>query len=235
MPEDITADILTPRMSRYSRIIFDFDGTLSDSMPGIVKTLNTVMEEFSLPALTKEQVRLFVGNGIPSLIERSCAFVLDEPAPNPDLVENIRARYMLLYRTLCMDDTSLYDGVRSLLQNLNHCSLYVISNKTEEMTRFMLDRYGILNYFLNVLGGDSAAQRKPHPAPFRLLGPETENRSEWLMVGDSLFDLDFAANCGIDSAACAWGYGEKEELRRANPTYLLESAAELSKILIQVT
>lgn len=205
-------------------ILFDLDGTLIDSVPELARALDTALESEKLPAVGAENARLWVGNGAHKLVERALAHLLQlqEGEVPADRLATTYRRFLAAYSQSKSRPEDLYDGVAETLQHLNEKSikLVVITNKPVQFVPQILHDCGIARHFKLVLGGDSLAQKKPHPAPLlhamEKLGVE---KSQSLMVGDSGNDIDAANAAGIQSVCVTYGYNHGH-----NPEQLPASA-----------
>lgn len=220
-----------------SLIIFDFDGTLSDSLPGIFTAMNACLSDFSMPDVPDRILRKFLGDGLAELIKRTVSYSLsgeNRRCSSPDLERNFLNRYKELYREKCMDGTRIYEGIPHLLKSLSSKEMAVISNKTEDMTRLMLDQYELSSYFKYIIGGDTIDRKKPDPAVFNHLKsnyPEIDN-NRCCMIGDSVVDIRFAKNAQIKSISCTWGYGDTEELKSEAPDHIFSHPDDMKDILL---
>ena len=126
----------------------------------------------------------------------------------------------------------LYPGVKETLRKLENKRLAVISNGQKELADRILNVLGIDRYFDPVLGGDSPDCRKPSPCPLlNTIEKLGFSPQKTLMVGDMTVDLEAGKEAGTATAAALYGYGEREELERLDPDYLLEEITDLIGIV----
>ncbi len=218
-------------------IAFDFDGTLSDSLPGLTGALNRCLKEFSFPILPDETIRSFVGNGIPSLVQRTLSTSLsgeDDRCVDPGLEKRFLDSYIRIYSRHCLEGTSLYEGVPEMLDDLAaNYTLILITNKMESITRTMLDGYGISGYFTRIIGGDSYPWRKPDKRIFEQVQQDLPlSADQCTMIGDSTVDLIFARNAGLSAIACLWGYGNRDELLALPHAFSASRPRDISDFLL---
>jgi len=191
-------------------VVFDLDGTLVDSAPDLHAAAARMFEEKGLAPLSLAEVRGFVGNGIPKLVER-CLAAAKQPAKGRALAQAVD-RFKELYGAAPAALTRPYDGVEAMLGALSARGLLlgVCTNKPEALTRQVLEGVALDRHLRAVVGGDTTNAMKPDPAPLRhclkLLGAGPE---ETLYVGDSEIDADTAAAAGLGFALYSGGYRKR--------------------------
>ena len=191
-------------------VIFDLDGTLVDSAPDLHAAATALLAERDLPPPTLADVRGFVGNGVPKLVER-CLAAAGAPAEGRDLDEAV-ARFRALYGADPARLTRPYDGVEAALGALSARGLLlgVCTNKPEGVSRDLLARLGLDRHLRAIVGGDTLAVMKPDPEPLlhavRLLGAGPQ---EALFVGDSGTDADTADAADVAFALYSGGYRKR--------------------------
>lgn len=196
-------------------LIFDLDGTLIDSAPAIHAVSNAVLVAQGFPVLSLEEVRSFVGRGVPHLVR--C--LLQRHGQNPDgpLYATVHDDLILRYETEVEGNTP-YPGVIPALEQLAAmgCAMAVATNKPLRPAMAALRHVGMDRFFPVVLGGDSLPTRKPDPAmvhdAVRQLG-----RDRVLYIGDSEVDAETAANADIPFLLFTEGYRKTpvDQLRHA--------------------
>ena len=213
---------------KYKAIIFDLDGTLTDTLEDLFLSTNYALSSCGLPERTLDEVRRFVGNGVRKLIERALPEDID-PKVAEKCFETFRAHYVIH----CQDHTCLYPGVASLLMAL-HAKGYrmaVVSNKMQtgvtELARTFFK--GVIDV---AIGEQPGIPRKPEPDMVRValaqLGVEA---SEAVYVGDSDVDLLTAANAGLPCISVLWGFRNRDFLIAHGATVLAESPQDVLKLV----
>ena len=201
-------------------MFFDMDGTLIDSKADLAATVNHTRRDLGLAALPLETVVGFVGQGARHLLAHTI------PERTGDEVAEIFRSH---YAEHCCESVTLYPGVRETLEELARrgWALGINTNKPNFATKMILAKFGIAGLFGDaIVAGGDCAEMKPSARPLaqcaermgRVLSPH-----DW-MVGDSWTDLDCAANAGVKSAFCAYGFGQ---LRNSRYDLRVESFADL--------
>jgi phosphoglycolate phosphatase len=189
---------------RYDAYIFDLDGTLIDSAPGIHAAVLRMCGELGLAEPDLTTVKGFIGNGVPRLVER----VLDWAGADADRRGEALTAMNAAYAADPSGGTEVLPGARNMLAGLagRGTPLGLCTNKPEGPTRAILRDF-TLGPFAVVVGGDTLARRKPDPAPLRHvaegLGVAIERT---LYVGDSEVDWQTARAAGMSYAHLRGGY-----------------------------
>lgn len=187
-------------------IVFDLDGTLIDSAPDIHAAVNAVLREHGGSQLTLDQVRSFIGGGVDVLWQKVVRATHLDPKRHGELVAAFMTRYH--------DATSLTRLFPNVLETLGVLAdrgypLGICTNKPLGPTRSVLEHFGILGLFGTIIGGDSMAEKKPHPAPLRAalvaLGANPD-QPRALYVGDSEYDATCAAGVPVPFLIYSRGY-----------------------------
>ena len=207
-------------------ILFDLDGTLTDSGEGIINCVIYALERFGLPIPERDSLRYFVG---PPLHE---SFIRQGvPA---DRAEEAVAVYRKRYVPTGMFENQPYPGVRELLETLKaegH-TLYVASSKPEWMCVEILNHFDLAKYFAMICGATMDTSRTNKEAVIEYLIQENGRADNMIMVGDTKFDvLGAKAHC-IPCIGVSWGYGSVSEMQEAGAVSIATSMAELLELLI---
>ncbi|MGS2744050.1 phosphoglycolate phosphatase [Halomonas sp. LS-001] len=217
------------RLKGKQLIAFDLDGTLIDSVPDLAVAVRKALNDVSLPAPDDEQVRDWVGNGAPVLIERALGWAA-RSEPDAALNERVYQAFMQHYSDAPDQLTRLYPGVIEVLAAMGAAGMHqvLITNKPERFIVPILYHFDMLNYFDLCLGGDSLAHKKPHPLPllhaanYFAVKPET-----CAMVGDSRHDVAAGKAAGFVTFALPGGYNHGEPIALSEPDALLNSLYQL--------
>ena len=206
-------------------ILFDLDGTLTDSGEGIINCAILALEHFGCPISDREEMRTFVG---PPLHESFIRHGV--PADKTD--EAIRV-YRSRYIPIGAYENTPYPGVETLLQSLKQQghTLYVATSKPEEMSVKILEHFGLAKYFHRICGASMDTSRSSKEDVIAYLLSLCGRDENILMVGDTKFDVIGAAAHGIPAIGVAWGYGKVEDMEAAGAKAIARSMEELLALL----
>lgn len=208
-------------------LIFDLDGTLVESLPGIAASLNRALELHGLPCHSHAAIRSFIGDGAKNLVARALSGVV-----RLDLAEGVLKCFAADYAISWPSGTAAYPGIHELLASLNArgIPLAVLSNKPHPFTAQIVAKLFPENTFRAVLGNREGLPHKPDPTGAleiaATLGTAPENCT---LIGDSTMDLDTAKNAGMKSIAVTWGYHDAHRLSAADA--IAENVEELGRLL----
>lgn len=195
-------------------LAFDLDGTLIDSLDDLCDAANDMRAQFDMPALERERVRSFIGDGARALVARCLQnrFDFDENRCQFDEFKQASQAFLKAYDRVLSEEnkTQLYPQVReALMLWQKRYPLALITNKPLIFTEKILKKLGLDGVFQLVLGGDSLPEKKPSPAPILFAAKHFGVApADILLVGDSNNDLLAAKNAGAQAVFLAQGYGE---------------------------
>lgn len=209
----------------YKAILFDLDGTLTESGEGITKSVQYALEKLGKPEENLEALKVFVG---PPLMEQFMKYAdLDEETARR-AVEFYRERYS----TIGIFENRPYPGVAHMLEELKKKGylLAVASSKPEYFVKKILTHFDLEKYFDEAVGSEMNGGRtnKTEVIEETLCRFHLEkHREQVLMVGDKEHDILGARKAGIECLAVSYGYGTMEELTEARPLQIAASADEV--------
>lgn len=209
-------------------IIFDLDGTLINTIDDLGQACNHALQACGFPVHEIADYPQLVGNGINRLIERA----LPVENRNETTVSRMREYFVPYYDAHNCDLTRPYDGIPELLLSLKKAghTMAVASNKYQTATEKIVNHF-FPNTFDIVLGERENVPRKPNPQiVWDILSNLTE-QSDIIYIGDSLVDAETAKAADATLVLCTWGFCTEEQLKTANPNYMINHPSELLNIV----
>ncbi|MDX9731843.1 MAG: HAD-IA family hydrolase [Bdellovibrionales bacterium] len=205
-------------------VIFDLDGTLIDSAPGIVASTNKLITTHGYTPLPAERITRAIGEGLMELIHECFPAVFQNESER----ERIGREFYRLYKENMLHETTVFPGVFDFLSTTAQ-KVAIVTNKYEDLTHVTLKALGLERFpWIKVFGADSLAERKPSPLPlFEVMRAAGVTARQTVMVGDGLPDMEAARRAGVHSIGCTYGYCAAEKLQDAGATTLIQSAQEL--------
>ncbi len=209
----------------YSAVLFDLDGTLTDSGEGIMNSARLALAHFGLPIPPEEALRVFVG---PPLRDTFLRFGV-RPEQVEEAVRVFRSRYL----TVGKYENFPYPGIPQLLQRLraDGLRLYVATSKPEETSVDILHKFGLAQYFDRICGASADASRDSKAQVIAALLEEIGAATGAVMVGDTAYDVTGAAAHGIPTIGVTWGYGDPAEIQSAGAVAMADTPQQLYRLL----
>ena len=208
-------------------VAFDLDGTLADTAPDLIMTLNAILAQEGLPPLPLERARNLIGAGARALIERGFEFAGQELARGR--LDELYRDFLAIYAdNLCLE-TRLYPGVIESLDRLeaDGFRLAVCTNKVERHSVLLLEALGIADRFAAICGRDTFPHIKPDPRHLTLtIDRAGGDRRQAVMVGDSRTDIVTAKAAGVPVVAVTFGYTDTP-VRAMNPDRAIDRFEQL--------
>jgi phosphoglycolate phosphatase len=190
-------------------IVFDLDGTLVDTAPDLIDTLNLILDANGMPAIAFDDARAMIGAGVKPLLQRALASKGLQFAP--DEIDRLYDEYLAVYAAHIADRSQPFPGMEAALDALaaDGCILAVCTNKLEWLSVRLLDKLGLSPRFAAICGQDTFAMRKPDPEMLRLtIARAGGDVARAVMVGDSMTDVATARAARIPVIAVDFGYTE---------------------------
>lgn len=194
-------------MSERPTILFDLDGTLADTARDLINTMNVLLERHGRATVAPDVVRQKIGAGARKIMEHGFAATGD-PADEAFL-DQLFDEFIAHYSAHIADHTILFPGVLDQLERLHaaNIGLAVCTNKSECLTRQLLEALDIARLFPVVIGGDTLPVRKPDPQHLHeAVTRSGGNARTAIMVGDSAPDIQAARAALIPSICVTFGY-----------------------------
>lgn len=208
-------------------IVFDLDGTLVDTAPDLIGTLNVIFAREGLKPVPYESARNLIGGGARAMIQRGLD--AEGRAAAPAVLERVFADFIAYYSAHIADRSQPFPGLERALDALaaNGCILAVCTNKLEGLSRQLLDTLKLSKRFAAICGQDTFGVQKPDPEILRRTIIAAGGRLERaVMVGDSLTDVRTARAAGVPIVAVTFGYTDRPVSEFA-PDRIIERFDEL--------
>jgi phosphoglycolate phosphatase len=188
-------------------VVFDLDGTLIDTAPDLLNTLNLILAGEGIPPVAGPSARAMIGFGIRPLLERALAS--QQRDLSDGLVDDLFARYIRHYQAHIADASRPYPGLETALDRLTESGfrLAVCTNKYEVLSRRLLDALDLTGRFAAICGQDTFPVKKPDPGALRLtIERAGGDPARAVMVGDSETDVRVARAAAIPVVGVDFGY-----------------------------
>ncbi len=209
--------------------IFDFDGTLFDSIDDVVSCFNSVLKEYGFPTLTCDEYIPCLGGNIDDIISE----VLGKNS-SPQNVEIIKEVYLDYYNSSKKEKTVPYPHSEELLRNLqdNNILLAINSNRLTYSLIDFVDKYFPDIDFVLIEGHNVDYPSKPDPwGVNNIINRANVSLDEAVYIGDSITDIKTAKNAGIDCVVVKWGYGEDNAFNHDYPIGVIDDFSQLYDLL----
>lgn len=210
----------------YKAVLFDLDGTLTDTLADIAAAMNRALQLHELPTWPVDAYRYLVGNGAKVLSERCVR-------ERQELSAAVRQTYQAYYETHNLVQSKPYEGVPEMLQALveRGIRLAVLSNKPDADTKAVVRHFFPQIPFAAVRGQVEGVPVKPDPAGAIALAAQLGlDPGEFLYLGDTAVDMQCARNAGMHPVGALWGFRTAEELRESGAEHLIARPGDLLNI-----
>ncbi|NLN14090.1 MAG: HAD family hydrolase [Tissierellia bacterium] len=212
-------------MKKYKGIIFDLDGTLLDTIEDLGDSMNEALRILGYPTFEIEEYKLKVGGGFRGLALNCLPDNVEE-----DLISKTIDLFAEIYDKNFLNKTRPYEAIDELLDKLNSKGilLAVNSNKKDEYTRILVDKFFKRIPFVKVYGEREGLPKKPDPySALEIMAEMGLAKEEILFIGDSKTDILTANNAGMDSIGVLWGFRGRDEFIKYGATYIVERPEEI--------
>lgn len=219
-------------MNKYDIILFDLDGTISNSKEGITNCVQYALSKFGIEELDLDALEHFIGPPLRDEFKRAYGFTADE-------AEKATAIYRERYEPVGIYEAYMYPGIAELLKFLkeNGKIIGLATSKPQDMAEEVLKYFNILEYFDYVMGAERVGPRQSKTDVLLELFKEmgvSEDKSSIVLIGDTCFDVQGAVNVGIDCIGVGYGFGNGQDMLDAGAVLIAEDAKELINILGEV-
>ncbi|MCI7140047.1 HAD hydrolase-like protein [Alistipes sp.] len=210
-------------------LFFDLDGTLTDSMPGIVHAVQYALRHFGIEPPADEALRCFVG---PPMRESFMEFY-GMSAAEAERAVAVSREYFI---PKGMFENELYEGIAELLAATGAAGYthIIATSKPQPFAERIIAHFGLTDRFRLICGslldGSRTTKSQVISHALRTLGITPD---EAIMIGDRRYDIEGAAEFGMESIAAGWGYAAPGELEAARPTHFVRDVAALRRLLLK--
>lgn len=213
---------------KFETLLFDLDGTLTDSGPGIMNCVRYMLEKYGITDPAEADLRACVGPPLTESFEKYWGFNHEEALKG---VEIYRERY----KPIGIFENELYEGIPQMLEALQKAGvkLYLATSKPTFMAETVLAHFGIAKYFTEIAGAseDEKLNRKDDIIE-DLLSRIHPDPATTAMVGDRKYDIAGGRKFGLKTVGVYYGYAEAGELEPEGADYIADTVAELAEILL---
>ena len=203
-------------------MLFDLDGTIADTGADLADAVNFTRAQFDLAPLPPAQIHAHVGLGVEHLLRHTL------PITTGEHFRQVSGVFTPYYEDHLLDKTVLYPGTREILDHYRGKRKVIATNKIERFAEAVVCGLGVRDCFDLILGGDSAAKKKPDPTVICLaLEQYHVLTSRAVMIGDGDTDIEAGKRAGVLTCGVGYGLGDKDRLRAAKPDVMIERIDEL--------
>jgi phosphoglycolate phosphatase len=202
----------------HDLILFDLDGTISNPLEGIGRSINYALTRFGYEPLELADLAQYVG---PPLDE-SFAAITGNKADCKALVAKYRDRY----GEVGYSENVLYPGVTEVLVELSaaHIPMGICTSKRQDFAEQILNMFGLIHHFQFISGGEVGVSKGEQISTLLSQGQVSQST---VMIGDRAVDMIAAHNNGLKAGGVLWGYGSHAELMKESPLYLFSAPGDL--------
>jgi phosphoglycolate phosphatase len=207
-------------------VLFDLDGVLVDSRAAITRSINHALAACGLEPRPQERLHRLIGPPLHDAFQE----LLDDQQADPQLVDTCVARYRERYREACLTETLAMEGVAELLRGLSlRCG--VATSKPDAYAVPILEALGLRSLFGPVVGPSLDARSEPKRETVARALAQLDAAGSVAMVGDRHHDVEAGRAHGLVTIGVLWGIGSRGELQEAGADHLVETPADLARLL----
>jgi phosphoglycolate phosphatase len=212
----------------FKNILFDLDGTITDSQEGIINSFQYALSKLGIDITDRNELKRFIG---PPLKSSFGTF----PGFDDDTINRAIEIYREYYKDKGIFENLVYVNIEVMLQELNNRKLnvYLATSKATLYSRQILEHFGLMKYFKAAEGSnyDGTRTKKEEVITYIIETYGLTNLDEIVMVGDRNYDIEGAHIVGIKAIAALWGYGSEQELKDAKADYFVKNAIDILNIV----
>lgn len=216
----------------YDIVLFDLDGTLIDSGPGIISSITYALKNEGIKIPDKTEMRRFIGPPIQKGLMEICGLSKEKS-------KELSIKYREYYEKNCWNKNELYPGIKDLLKDLKSAGilLAIATSRPESSALKIINYYGLDKIFDEIITAKDDNPHIPKKDLIKTAVLRCEQKSglknlSAVMVGDTHYDMDGARLYNIPAIGVTYGYGTREELLESGAAHLASSAKELKSFFI---
>lgn len=214
-------------------VIFDLDGTLTNTLKSLWKSTNMALATAGLPPHEIDSYKYFAGNGAKELIRKSLIADGDTELVHFD---SVMEAYNRIFEEYCMYEVKPYDGIRELLKALKEKGLHlaVNSNKPQPRTVDVVEEIFGKDMFDLLVGQCEERRRKPAPDGVNYILEQLDlDKADVLYIGDTCTDMQTGKSAGVFTMGALWGFRDRQELVENHADAIIEKPLELLQYIDQ--
>lgn len=211
----------------YKNIMFDLDGTVTDSGRAIMTSVEYALSHFGITDQPREKLQTFIGPSLFDSFEREYKMTSED-------CEKAVSLYRSVYEKERMYDVDIYEGIPELLDKLKQTehNVFLVTSKPLKFSEKIIDRIGLADYFDHMVGPDLTDHSSDKKRLIEsAMGTYGLRKSECIMIGDTQYDIIGAVAAGVDSIAVTYGYGNTGDMKESGATYMADSVKEVAELL----
>lgn len=215
-------------MKKYNTVLFDLDGTLTDSSPGIINSIIYAMKKFGVTIENTAPLRRFLGPPLQDSFMDVFGFDREKAMKAVEY-------YREYFTVKGIEENSVYEGIEDVLASLKQEGkrLIVATSKPQPFAGKIINDFGLNKYFDFVAGSnlDGTRSKKAQVIKYALKSCGIDDLSQAVMIGDRMHDVAGAKEAGIECIGVEYGYGDYNELESAGADYIVKTAEDLKALL----
>jgi phosphoglycolate phosphatase len=210
-----------------SCVLFDLDGTLVDTAPDLIASLNKSLKQYGYDEVPAEKVRPFISYGAVAMINQSVGQVSQQ------IQEQILETMLALYQDNIDEHSQFFSGITDTLATIESLGLKwgIVTNKRERFTQPLVSAFKLTTRAACIISGDTTANSKPHPEPMLTACAQAKVKpEECVYIGDALHDIDAGKNANMKTLAATYGYLKPDDKPSEwGADALIESPAQITE------
>lgn len=214
---------------KYTTLLFDLDGTLTDSEEGIVKCVQYSLRPFGIEENDSAVLRSFIGPPLRASYQQIYGFTEEQATAAIDIFHE-------RFDAVGKFENRPYDGIPELLGRLKNAGYHLMlaTSKPERFAWQIMAHFALRDFFDVICGADETLGRfEKHDVIQEILRTQPQlGRDNAIMVGDRKYDVEGAALCGLDCIGVTYGFGGRDELMAAGAKYIAETVSALGMLLL---